>query len=561
LFGLLFSYQTSAQCDRSIWEAWLASSGDTISANQFVSNGIAHFPDSLNNGITTVIQKQDSICITSDFSIEVRLKNPLPANPAGDWYTGIAFNYNGNGYMLGSGCVLRQDPLVPGDSTITTIHAGTSHTRIPTLVPNLDNWTIIKLLYRNNVMHLIIDSTELFQLPYAEKICIISSLQFFFRESGSIDWVKISDANRQVVYFEDFLSCNQLVNYPACNNSPPVFSLGYSPPTCSNNTLHLNAVSSQALTYNWTGPNGFYSTLQNPVINNPTIAANGIYMASGSINICSSLVTTQTISVNFAALPVAVVQDSPVICQNHPYFAGGAYQNVSGVYYDTVRTVMKCDTIRITNLTVKPISFSVLNQTICTGQIYLGYNSTGTYIDTLTAANGCDSIRTLYLNVLQKPAPDLGAVQTICPGGSIILSPGQYDNYLWQDGSTQDRFIVKKPGLYSVTVSDTCGSASAQILIKEGICDVYFPSAFTPNNDGKNDLFKALGGNTLANYHLGVFNRWGGKVFETRDYTKGWDGSFNGTPQPPDVYVWYCEFHKPGNSNEFKLSGTVVLIR
>ncbi len=463
--------------------------------------------------------------------------------------------------MLGSGCVLRQDPLVPGDSTITTIHAGTSHTRIPTLVPNLDNWTIIKLLYRNNVMHLIIDSTELFQLPYAEKICIISSLQFFFRESGSIDWVKISDANRQVVYFEDFLSCNQLVNYPACNNSPPVFSLGYSPPTCSNNTLHLNAVSSQALTYNWTGPNGFYSTLQNPVINNPTIAANGIYMASGSINICSSLVTTQTISVNFAALPVAVVQDSPVICQNHPYFAGGAYQNVSGVYYDTVRTVMKCDTIRITNLTVKPISFSVLNQTICTGQIYLGYNSTGTYIDTLTAANGCDSIRTLYLNVLQKPAPDLGAVQTICPGGSIILSPGQYDNYLWQDGSTQDRFIVKKPGLYSVTVSDTCGSASAQILIKEGICDVYFPSAFTPNNDGKNDLFKALGGNTLANYHLGVFNRWGGKVFETRDYTKGWDGSFNGTPQPPDVYVWYCEFHKPGNSNEFKLSGTVVLIR
>ena len=78
------------------------------------------------------------------------------------------------------------------------------------------------------------------------------------------------------------------------------------------------------------------------------------------------------------------------------------------------------------------------------------------YSDTFPAANGCDSIRMLYLTVLGPPAPDLGAVTSLCTGDTLLLSPGVFSTYLWQDGSTSDQFIVKQAGTYSVTVTNKC---------------------------------------------------------------------------------------------------------
>ena len=119
-----------------------------------------------------------------------------------------------------------------------------------------------------------------------------------------------------------------------------------------------------------------------------------------------------------------------------------------------------------------------------------GYIVDGTYVDTLIAANGCDSIRTLHLTVSPRLAPDLGIDKNLCSGDSVLLYPGQFTNYSWQDGSTQSHITVKQSGLYSVTVMDNCGSARDEIMVTEANCDIYFPSAFTPNNDGKNDMLK-----------------------------------------------------------------------
>jgi gliding motility-associated-like protein len=115
--------------------------------------------------------------------------------------------------------------------------------------------------------------------------------------------------------------------------------------------------------------------------------------------------------------------------------------------------------------------------------------------------------------------------------------------------------------MYSVLVTNNCGSAIDQILIKEKICDIYFPSAFTPNNDGKNDLFKVLGAHAISDYHLTVYNRWGQKIFETTDYTKGWDGLVNGKLQNTGFFVWHSEFKNAGNPNKILMKGTVLLIK
>lgn len=247
------------------------------------------------------------------------------------------------------------------------------------------------------------------------------------------------------------------------------------------------------------------------------------------------------------------------ICQGQAYQIGNQSFSQTGYFIDTISQTPGCDSMVELNLTVKPSSLTTINQSVCQGQSYLGYNISGTYSDTFPASNGCDSIRIINLAVQTNPNPDLGNITDFCTGDSLVLSPGQFSSYLWQDGSTQDHFVVKKPGTYNVTVSNACSSASKSITIASKKCFINFPNAFTPNNDGKNDVFMVLTQFQLQEYDLAVFNRWGQKLFETRDQSKGWDGTFNGEIQDTGAYVWYCSF-KNSNGTSF-MKGTVILIR
>ncbi len=65
----------------------------------------------------------------------------------------------------------------------------------------------------------------------------------------------------------------------------------------------------------------------------------------------------------------------------------------------------------------------------------------------------------------------------------------------------------------------------------------YVPNAFTPNNDGLNDIFLGKGFGYIE-YQFYIFDRWGNKILDTKDDTLGWDGTFNGKDAPMDVYVW-----------------------
>ena len=200
-----------------------------------------------------------------------------------------------------------------------------------------------------------------------------------------------------------------------------------------------------------------------------------------------------------------------------------------------------------------------INAAICEGQTYYGHNAAGIYVDSFYSVDGSDSIRILNLTVINRHDPDLGADKEICEGDSVRLFPGNFSSYVWQDGSTKEYFVAKKTGRYSVMVANSCGSTQDEILITTRVCDIYFPSAFTPNKDGKNDLFKALNGYHIEEFHLSVYNRWGQKLFETNDQNKGWDGSFNNQPQDMGVYIWYCYYKR--NNQYKKLNGTITLLR
>lgn len=93
------------------------------------------------------------------------------------------------------------------------------------------------------------------------------------------------------------------------------------------------------------------------------------------------------------------------------------------------------------------------------------------------------------------------------------------------------------------------------------LCGLYFPTGFSPNGDGHNDVFKAYVTDSYlpSVTSLRVYNRAGSVIFETNDIEAGWDGFSNGEALPTGVYVWVCE----GVCTEgpFVEYGNVTLIR
>jgi gliding motility-associated-like protein len=77
------------------------------------------------------------------------------------------------------------------------------------------------------------------------------------------------------------------------------------------------------------------------------------------------------------------------------------------------------------------------------------------------------------------------------------------------------------------------GKATAKTLTDE----IFIPNTFTPNGDGKNEVFKAYG-NVIAGITMKVFNQWGELIYETNSMTAGWNGTHKGKLQPVGVYYY-----------------------
>lgn len=89
---------------------------------------------------------------------------------------------------------------------------------------------------------------------------------------------------------------------------------------------------------------------------------------------------------------------------------------------------------------------------------------------------------------------------------------------------------------------------------------IMIPTAFTPNNDGHNDVFKMVNVTNETLLEMRVFNRWGTVVFSTNDISKGWDGRYKGQEQPMAVYGYAIKIRYSDGAEEI-YKGTVTLIR
>jgi gliding motility-associated-like protein len=199
---------------------------------------------------------------------------------------------------------------------------------------------------------------------------------------------------------------------------------------------------------------------------------------------------------------------------------------------------------------------------------------------TVTGTNttfNCVYVDSILVNVVSS-LPDVNAFadpDTITYGDtsqlSISLSPS-VTSFLWDADTTLSAVDINNPlayplqtNTYYVEVADSSGCtkrAPVTVYVVRTPCkgtNIFIPSGFSPNGDGKNDVFYVRG-NNITKLYLAVYDRWGQKVFDSSDINKGWDGNFNGKKLDPAVFGYYVEGECPGGE-QFTLKGNVSLFR
>jgi gliding motility-associated-like protein len=191
--------------------------------------------------------------------------------------------------------------------------------------------------------------------------------------------------------------------------------------------------------------------------------------------------------------------------------------------------------------------------------------------------NGCfhyDAVQVTFASPLQL---DLPLTVKKCPEDTVRLSIELPEDifeilYDWSSGESVPHVQLFDHGDYSVTVSNACESLTAYVALEleSCACEVYIPTAFTPDNDGVNDAFRPEFNCPLLEYDFQIYDRWGELVFASQDPASFWYGQVAeaGGDEAPyfalnGLYFWKLElnYFQRGEAHATKHSGHVLLVR
>jgi gliding motility-associated-like protein len=182
------------------------------------------------------------------------------------------------------------------------------------------------------------------------------------------------------------------------------------------------------------------------------------------------------------------------------------------------------------------------------GIVSSSYAITAEGLVTVTATNGtCEATDFLNVSLIPLPQVELGEDIIRCKDDDIELSANGLETltYIWSTEEIGQNITADTTGIYTIEVSNECGSAvdSISVTIEECSEYVYIPNSFTPDNDGINDVWKPVVYN-LPGYELWIYDRWGTEVFYTNDETKYWTGNIRGGEYyvEPGIYLYHFKF-------------------
>lgn len=364
---------------------------------------------------------------------------------------------------------------------------------------------------------------------------------FLFRLSGG-DAATVSNPNCRVVSRSLRVEVDDLPkNYTITNNSP----------VCAGEDLQFKG--SGAASYSWTGPNGFYDNIATPHIFHSSLQDSGMYYVEVySLGGCHKTDSTRAIVIG---TDVHAGPDT-AICKG-----------------ETVRLIASAGD---TYLWTPGTALSANNQIA----VWATPEKTTEYTVKVTDHYGCSDtahVTVKVLNAVQVKAV-IAANAFLCrPADSLTFtskSMGAIDRWNWDFGNGHSSTAEKPPVQYysipasqntvvaRLAVMDTTGCADTAFHFMEVVdnCYIAVPTAFTPDNDGRNDYLYPINAYKATDLYFQVYNRSGQLVFITRDRNKKWDGKVNGVDQDTGVYVWMLDYTDV-SGKRISLKGTSVLIR
>lgn len=341
------------------------------------------------------------------------------------------------------------------------------------------------------------------------------------------------------------------INLPSCKvassalminiNSKPVTNVVSNSPVCEGTPVNLTA--SGGSEYAWSGVNAFSASGASVTINNAKLTDSGKYYVSiTSVDGCR-----QT--------------DSTVVDITPAPDASAAFNNKTICRGDSVSLSSSGGTSYLWSPSAG-LSSSVIADPIAKP------GDTTVYTVVVQNETACKDSATITINVIASPKADAGPDKIIIEGQSMQLLATVYgDNtsYSW----LPDRYIDDVHSLqpivspvndmtYFLTANSNDGCGVSKDSVKIHVYKkVIIPNAFSPNGDGINDTWNIKALNSYNDYELSVFNRYGRIIFTTGNYSKAWDGSFNGKPMPAGTYYYLLDLKQALP----KLKGYVVILR
>jgi len=331
---------------------------------------------------------------------------------------------------------------------------------------------------------------------------------------------------------------------------PKGFTITSNSPICAGQDLEFDAEGGAS--YIWNGPNNFFDNIQFPHISNASVEDSGIYFIQ--VTSLGGCTTTTTTHVKINGIDVNAGPDTS-ICNG----------NTITLYASAGRSYSWLPADGLSNSTVQNPKANPTSTTI--------------YIVNVTSNDGCSDTAKATIKVLGNVPvkANFSGTQFLCKPSDTAtftdISTGHISSWQWNFGNGQTSTVQNPPVIYyslsdntstysvSLKVADSTGCKDSvyHVLKVEGNCYIAVPTAFTPNGDGLNDYLYPLNAYKATNLIFRVYNRFGELIFETKDWTRKWDGTKNDLQQPAGTYIWMLSYNDAANK-KVSLRGTTVLI-